>query len=256
MLVVLLTHAGSRHAAAYIEEEVTTATAVFGNVSWLGDVPSPVKFEVNVDKNHCAPMGELTESLITVDEETRAVSGAVVFLEKVRHGLPLDTFTTLPLTTTARECHFYPSLLISPHRWQIKFLSEDNALHELAFFPSETDEKVSLPTSGWREKVRVPEPGIYEIRCSRHRWEQLYLFSIEHPYYSVTAADGSFALTQVPAGRYSLVAWHKPVAAKAVMKNGFAVDYIFEQPLVVRRQVTLHAAKPTEVEIDLSAISE
>ncbi len=39
-------------------------------------------------------------------------------------------------------------------------------------------------------------------------WQSADLFVCDHPYYTVTDADGRYRFTHVPAGQYTLVAWH------------------------------------------------
>ena len=41
----------------------------------------------------------------------------------------------------------------------------------------------------------------------------------DHPFYTVPLGDGSFALNDVPAGRYQLAAWHERIG-----ENITAVD--------------------------------
>jgi hypothetical protein len=46
------------------------------------------------------------------------------------------------------------------------------------------------------------------VRCDVHPWMRLDLGVLPHPYFAVTGADGTFRLDGVPAGRYTLAAWH------------------------------------------------
>jgi len=55
-----------------------------------------------------------------------------------------------------------------------------------------------------------------------HRWMTAYVGVLPHPYFSVSGRDGSFEIARVPAGTYTMRAWHerfgdqvKPVTVKA-----------------------------------------
>ena len=46
------------------------------------------------------------------------------------------------------------------------------------------------------------------VRCDVHPWMRLDLGVVAHPFFAVTADDGSFRFEGVPAGTYTLAAWH------------------------------------------------
>jgi len=44
--------------------------------------------------------------------------------------------------------------------------------------------------------------------CDQHPWEQAYFLPVKNPFYTVTGADGSFRIEDVPAGKHKIIAWH------------------------------------------------
>ena len=72
------------------------------------------------------------------------------------------------------------------------------------------------------------------VKCNQHPWMKSYVGVLNHPFFAVTAEDGSFTIKGVPPGKYTLVAWHeggatgteKPmqitVAANGTVKQDFA----------------------------------
>jgi plastocyanin len=54
-----------------------------------------------------------------------------------------------------------------------------------------------------REEVAI------RVKCNIHAWMKLYVAVLRHPYFQVTGKDGSFALRNVPPGKYMLIAWHE-----------------------------------------------
>ena len=45
--------------------------------------------------------------------------------------------------------------------------------------------------------------------CNVHPWMRAFVFVFDHPYYSVTATEGKFALNDLPPGTYVIEAWHE-----------------------------------------------
>ena len=53
-----------------------------------------------------------------------------------------------------------------------------------------------------------PEMAL-KIKCDIHPWMSAYVFVMEHPYFAVTKADGSFTIDGLPPGRHTIKAWHE-----------------------------------------------
>ncbi|MCC7261086.1 MAG: DUF2012 domain-containing protein, partial [Candidatus Latescibacteria bacterium] len=47
-----------------------------------------------------------------------------------------------------------------------------------------------------------------------HPWMAGYVVVTPHPYFAVTAADGSFEIKDVPAGKYVVEVWHEYLGTK------------------------------------------
>jgi hypothetical protein len=48
-----------------------------------------------------------------------------------------------------------------------------------------------------------------EIKCDIHPWMRAFLGIFAHPYFALSAADGSFTLKNLPPGEYTVEAWHE-----------------------------------------------
>ena len=48
-----------------------------------------------------------------------------------------------------------------------------------------------------------------KVKCDIHPWMNAYVAVVDHPFFAVTGADGSFAFAQLPAGTYTIAAWHE-----------------------------------------------
>lgn len=55
-----------------------------------------------------------------------------------------------------------------------------------------------------------------KIQCDIHPWMTAYYFVMEHPYFAVTNEKGQFKIRGLPAGEYTLVAWHEEFGEQEV----------------------------------------
>jgi hypothetical protein len=76
---------------------------------------------------------------------------------------------------------------------------------------------------------------VFVIKCDVHPWMKSYTQVFDHPYFAVTAADGTFKISSVPDGTYDIVAWQERFKEKltqsVTIKGGDAnVNFEFKRP--------------------------
>ena len=67
------------------------------------------------------------------------------------------------------------------------------------------------------------EEAMVKIGCDVHRWMTAYVGVVSNPYFAVSAPDGSFEIPNVPAGKYTIEAWHEQLGtltSAVVVKSG------------------------------------
>jgi uncharacterized protein (DUF2141 family) len=47
------------------------------------------------------------------------------------------------------------------------------------------------------------------VKCNVHPWMRAYIGVVHHPFFAVTGDDGTFTIKNLPAGTYTLQAWHE-----------------------------------------------
>ena len=52
------------------------------------------------------------------------------------------------------------------------------------------------------------------FKCDVHGWMYAYAGVVDHPYFAVSGADGAFSIANLPAGTYTLEAWHEKLGTQ------------------------------------------
>ena len=52
------------------------------------------------------------------------------------------------------------------------------------------------------------------FKCDLHNWMGAYAGVVDHPYFAVTSPGGQFELKDVPAGTYTIEAWHEKLGTQ------------------------------------------
>jgi hypothetical protein len=121
-----------------------------------------------------------------------------------------------------KDAAFVPRIL--PVWWQkqkVVLTNSDPATHNTNIKPLLDNGTNPLLLSGGESEHKfnrdqtVPVPVV----CNLHPWMQGYILPRSNPYVAVTAADGTFELTNLPAGTLEFQVWHE--RAGFVAKKGW-----------------------------------
>ncbi|MBI1953842.1 MAG: carboxypeptidase regulatory-like domain-containing protein [Candidatus Omnitrophica bacterium] len=95
--------------------------------------------------------------------------------------------------------------------------NSDSTLHNVNAQPKVNKKfNIAQPVKGMKT-VKIfdkPEMAI-PFKCNVHPWMAAFGHAVEHPFFGVTDENGSFALKGLPAGTYTLEAWHEKFGAKS-----------------------------------------
>ena len=150
------------------------------------------------------------------------LKNAVVKLEGIAEGKDFESKGDL--TVTNKGCHFVPHVMVAPKGGMMKARNDDTVLHNSHFFLVREGKKnrniinLALPKQGVEigKKKILRKPGLISLQCDSHDFMQAWIWVLEHPYAMVTDSDGSFELSDVPAGSYKLTVWHEALGEKTV----------------------------------------
>ena len=116
---------------------------------------------------------------------------------------------------------------------QLKVLNSDFAQHNVHPMPASNAEWNESQMPSGQPIIRTfsrPEMML-PIQCNQHPWMRAYLNVMSHPYFAVSATDGTFTIKNLPPGEYTIAAVHEKfgdqtmkikVASKETVKADFA----------------------------------
>jgi plastocyanin len=141
---------------------------------------------------------------------------AVIYIDKI------GTKTFAPPKEHAlvnqKNLKFTPHVLPVIVGTTVDFLNSDDVLHNV-FSPDQCVEKMNLGTwpKGEKRSYTFKNPGCASVMlCNVHPEMEAYIMTVETPYYAVSAADGSYEIKNVPAGKYTLKIWHEKLKPQTV----------------------------------------
>ncbi len=121
-------------------------------------------------------------------------------------GLPLSPPAS-PFKIDQKGFRFVPHVTVVQTGSTIRFLNNDNEPHNV-YSPEGRYNLGTWPTGDTKDYT-FKKPGIYTQLCNVHPDMLAYVVVVDTPYFAVTDATGTFAIRDVPPGKYRLVAWHE-----------------------------------------------
>ena len=89
-------------------------------------------------------------------------------------------------------------------------MNSDPLLHNIHSLSDKSNAfNVGQPMPGMVYEVRLEDEEMLRVKCDIHRWMTAYVGVVSHPYFAVTGDGGRFTIRDVPAGTYTMQAWHE-----------------------------------------------
>src|SRR5882724_5000532 len=203
--------------AAPAGQKVDAATAgdVKGVAMIEGTAPKNEAIKMNADpvcvKANTTPQAQETY-MVAADGKT--LGNVFVY---VKDGLDKYSFDTP--TDTAKidqqNCRYHPHVFGMRVGQPLEIVNSDPTLHNIHAMPKGNAEfNNGQPIQGMKMSHTFDKPEVMvPFKCDVHGWMNAYVGVLDHPYYAVTKDDGKFELKDLPAGTYTIEAWHEKLGA-------------------------------------------
>lgn len=106
---------------------------------------------------------------------------------------------------------FIPHVLPLLKGTTVDFLNSDDVRHNI-YSPDEVADNMNLGTwfKGETRSFTFNKPGVATMRCNVHSDMLAYIVVLQNPYFSMVNDDGSFTISNIPEGKYTLKLWTRP----------------------------------------------
>jgi plastocyanin len=204
VLAVLLAAFPLSASFAYDGGSVSDGGTIAGVVKFKGTAPTPKKIEANKDTEVCGKTTKFDESLIVSGGN---LVNAVVYITDIKKGKKVGPQKEV---LDQKGCDYQPHVVAFTAGSSLEIVNDDGILHNIhSYSKVNTVFNIAQPKFKKTMEVKIEKPEVINVKCDVHGWMNGWLFSAENPYYAVTQKDGSFKLTDVPPGTYTVEVWHE-----------------------------------------------
>jgi len=205
-------------AAPAIAEEWGT---VKGKFKFKGTPPTPV--QLNANDPICGNPKLSSEELVVGADG--GIANVVVFVRSkdVKVHPDVAAAAKKPVMLDNKGLRFEPHVVAVQTGQELEIQNSDKCGHNSNVTPLKNDPSNNLIPAGGKSTLKftaeesVPVP----VACNVHPWMKAYVVVRGNPYSAVSKPDGSFELTNLPAGELELAFWHEKAGfLKKVTING------------------------------------
>lgn len=199
----------------YFSVDSATAGEVNGKVRFIGKRPEHKIVNMDEDPQcqqlHHAPV---FDDAVAVN---RNGTLANVFIY-VKKGLEGKTFKppSTPAVMDQKGCWFVPRILGIATGQMLEVTNSDPVTHNIhprAQINREWNHSQAQGAPPLERQFTQREIMI-RVKCNIHHWMHAWIGVVDNPYFAVTGTDGTFALKNLPPGKYTIEAWQEALGSQ------------------------------------------
>ena len=193
-----------------------TVASIKGKVTLEGTAPANASIKMNADP-YCVTANKTPQTQETyMVSKTGELGNVFVYVQdglgdKYTFDAPKD-----PVVIDQQNCRYHPHVMGLMVGQPLQILNSDSTLHNIHATPAKNSEfNTGQPIKGMKTDHVFTAPEVMvPFKCDVHGWMNAYAGVLTHPFFAVTAEDGTFAIKGLPPGTYKLAAWHEKLGTQ------------------------------------------
>lgn len=200
-----------------------------GVVKFTGTAPAGADITPSSDPA-CEGMALKDQAVMVKDGKLQNV---LVRVKGTVAGAPAAGPSSPPVVVDQLKCSYTPRVMGAEAGQPIQVRNSDQTMHNVrAVAGTKPIFNMAQPPSAPPVSKPVPaDAEMVQLKCDVHPWMKAFVVVSPHPYFSTTGEDGAFSITGLPAGTYTIEAWHESLGTKTAqvtVKDGDTADVGFE----------------------------
>jgi hypothetical protein len=197
-------------APAFFQVDPATAGTVTGRIRFTGKRPAPKLIDMS-EEPACvtAHHGKAYDESLVVNK-SGGLANAFIY---IKTGLEGKTFAIPPTPVTIDQsgCWFRPRVVGIQTGQILQVINSDpvtHNIHPMAEVNREWNHSQGAGDPPIDRKFVMPEVMI-RVKCNIHSWMHAFIGVLRHPYFAVSKDDGTYEITNLPPGTYTIAVWQE-----------------------------------------------
>jgi plastocyanin len=192
-------------------------STVTGKVKFVGKAPANPAIDMAEEPKCKAKYTTTPHQPVVEVNKNGTLANVFVY---VKSGLPAAAkypTPTTPVVIDQTGCLYQPRTFGIMVGQPLAIKNSDGILHNIkAMGKKNRPFNISQPTTMTTSRSFTTEEVMLPVECNVHGWMHAFIGVLPHPFFGSTGADGSFSITGLPAGTYTIEAWHEKYGAQTV----------------------------------------
>ena len=189
---------------------------ISGTISFVGNPPKRVRVDTSADPFcETANPGLLDDEIIVNNQR---LANVFIYVQ----GDLLNAYSFEPSSSNVvvehKGCRYVPHVLGMQTQQTLKIVNSDSTTHNSLGTPTLNREwNRSQPPGADAIERRFDWPELFiRLRDNQHPWEKAFVGVLPNPFFAVSNTDGTYKISGLPAGRYTVVAWHERLGKQTI----------------------------------------